>query len=76
MSLMKLTYRFHEGVLAVGTYTGKEVQVLNQYADYETALSLGWLPEQTLQFQVEHCALMTGRRARGADRRSGTPRTA
>jgi hypothetical protein len=55
MSLMKLTYRFHEGVLAVAAYTGKEVQVLNQDADYDTALSLGWLPEQTAQFQVEHC---------------------
>ena len=55
MTLMKLTYRFHEGVLAVGAYTGKEVQVLNQDADYETALSLGWLPEQTAQWQAEHC---------------------
>jgi hypothetical protein len=55
MVLMKLTYRFHEGVLAVGAYTGKEVQVLNQGADYETALSLGWLPEQTAHWQAEHC---------------------
>lgn len=55
MSLMKLTYRFHEGVLSVGAYTGKEVQVLNQDADYETALSLGWLPEQTAHWQAEHC---------------------
>lgn len=52
---MKLTYRFHEGVLTVAAYTGKEVQVLNQAADYETALSLGWLPEQTAHWQVENC---------------------
>jgi len=52
---MKLTYRFHHGVLSVGEYTGKETQVLNQDADYATALSLGWLPEQTVYWQVEHC---------------------
>jgi len=52
---MKLTYRFHAGVLSVGTYTGKESQVLNQNADYATALSMGWLKEQTAQWQVEHC---------------------
>ena len=52
---MKLTYRFHEGVLSVGAYTGKEVQVLNQNTDYETALSLGWLKEQTVHWQVENC---------------------
>lgn len=51
----KLTYRFHDGVLTVGVYTGKDIQVLNHAADYATALSLGWLPEQTTYWQAEHC---------------------
>jgi hypothetical protein len=52
---MKLTYRFHHGILSVGEYTGKEVQCLNQDHTYEGALALGWLPEQTSYWQAEHC---------------------
>jgi hypothetical protein len=52
---MNLTYRFHEGVLSVGEYTGREVQVLNQDSTLDEAQALGWREEETAQWQAEHC---------------------
>jgi hypothetical protein len=52
---MNLTYRFHEGVLSVGEYTGREVQVLNQDSTLDEAQALGWREEETAHWQAEYC---------------------
>jgi hypothetical protein len=50
-----LTYRFHEGVLSVGEYAGREVQVLKQDSTLDEAQALGWREEETAHWQAENC---------------------